>query len=114
MGKPSFNPFAMIKDLQERVQFVLTADRRIAEVVEVLKDTHRILAKLEAVVDRIDETTRDAQSKLGDFDVGRVERLEEAVLNIERATLSLEAAMGALPKRWIRRIEHARAPAPSD
>lgn len=108
MGKPGFNPFATIRDLQGRIQFLLNADRQIAEVVEVLKDTHRILAKLESVVDRMDETARDAQGKLGDFDVGRIERIEEAVFNIERATLSVEGAIAALPKRWVRRIEKAR------
>jgi t-SNARE complex subunit (syntaxin) len=108
LGKGSFNPFATIRDLQERLQFLMSADRQIAEVVEVLRDTHRILAKLEGVVDRLDGTMTDAQSKFEDFDVGRVERMESAVLNIERATLSLEAAMGALPKRWIKRIERSR------
>lgn len=113
MGKPGFNPFATIRDLQERVTFLLNADRRMAEVVEVLKDTHRILAKLDGMVDRLDSTARDAQDKIAGFDVARVERLEAAVLNIERATLSLESAMAALPKRWLRRIELKRLDAES-
>ena len=108
MAKFGFDPFGIMRDLQERAQFLLNADKQLAEVVEVLRDTHRILAKLEAIVDRMDETTRG----LPDLDVSRVERLESAVLNIERATLSLETAMGALPKRWIRRIERVRADEP--
>lgn len=99
-------PADRFKELQERAQFLLNADQHIAEVVDVLKDTHRILAKLETIVDRLDETTEQLQ---GDVGTARAERLETAALNIERATLSIEALMNALPRRLRRRVEAVRA-----
>lgn len=105
MGKPGFNLFGTIRDLQERVQFVMNADKQIAEIVSVLKDTHRILAKLETVVDKLDEST---SGLVDNFDPGRIERIEQAVFNIERATLGLESTLAILPKRWRRKMEKAR------
>lgn len=104
MAKFGFDPFGIMRDLQERAQFLLNADKQISEVVVVLKDAHHVLEKIEAVVDRLDETI----SNLGTIDAGRIDRIENAVLNIERATLSLEASMGALPRRWHKRVERMR------
>lgn len=98
-------PADRFKELQERAQFLMSADQHIAEVIDVLKDTHRILAKLETIVDRLDSTTKELQ---GDVGSARAERLETAALNIERATLSMEALMSALPKRLRRRVEAVR------
>jgi t-SNARE complex subunit (syntaxin) len=95
---------ALLRDVQARVSFLLSADRQAAEIVEILRDTHRILAKLEAVVDRLDAQAPD------DLEVysKRFDRLEEAVLNIERATLGVEAALGAMPKALRTRMARER------
>jgi t-SNARE complex subunit (syntaxin) len=96
----------VIRGVQERVQFVLSADRMVIELLEILRDTHRILQKFEEAFDRFDERAREAEDKIGELDLyaKRFDRLEEAVMNIERATLSVEAALHALPKTFQHRI----------
>lgn len=100
--------------LGERVSFLLNADKHMADVVAMLKDTHDVLVKLSAVVDRLDTTIREVEQRVGGVDqvLTRLDRLEEAALNIERATLGVEAAMGALPKALRTRIARGRPGAP--
>ncbi len=96
----------IMRGMQDRMSFLLSADKTVAEVIDILRDTHRILAKFEQSVDRLEDRAREAEDKLADLEIyaKRFDRLEEAVLNIERATLSVEAALHALPKAVQSRI----------
>lgn len=107
------DPTKLLRDVRERLSFLLSLDRKVAEVLDILRDTHRILGKLEGVVDRMEDATAGLDEKLEDLrevelSSERIDRLEEAVLNIERATLGVEAAMNALPKSLQSRIRRAR------
>jgi t-SNARE complex subunit (syntaxin) len=107
---PELDPRKIVKDLQQRADFMLNADKHLAEVVGLLKDTRDVLAKLNAVVDRFVTMVDDVEQRVGSVTnvIGRLDRLEEAALNIERATLGVENALLALPKAVRSRITKAR------
>lgn len=107
---PSIDIGDLVKGAQERVSFLLSADRTVQELVDILRDTHRIMAKLESAFDRLEARATEIEDRVGDpaMYAKRFDRLEEAVLNIERATLSVEAAIGALPKGLRDRIARER------
>jgi len=115
----SLDPTEIVRGLQERAQFLLNADRNVAEVVDILRDTHRILQRFERQVDRIEDQAKVLEERFDDIDLTakRIDRLEEAVLNIERATLAVEAALGSLPKavrsRMTRELKPQSPPATS-
>ena len=106
----------MLKDAQERITFLLNADKHMAEVVEMLKNTNEILGTLAKVVDRLNGMIEEVETRVGS--VGkifeRLDRLEEAAMNIERGTLGVEAALTALPKALRSRITKVRRPGVSD
>jgi t-SNARE complex subunit (syntaxin) len=114
--RPSLNPAAVIKDLQERAQFLLNADKHMAEVVDMLKETRDVLSTLAGVVDRLNGMIEEVESRVGGVGqiIDRMDRLEVAALNIERATLGVEAALSALPKAVRSRIAKGRRPGVSD
>ena len=116
MPRPSLNPAAVIKDLQERAQFLLNADKHLAEIVQMLKETRDVLGTLAGVVDRLNGMISEVESRVGGVSqiIDRMDRLEVAALNIERATLGVEAAMSALPKAVRSRITRVRRPGVSD
>jgi hypothetical protein len=103
----------MIGKIQQRIEAVTGNARTATDLPEILRDTHRILLKIEAMVDRLDETVREWEGKLSRIEVSpeRIDRLEKAVFNIERATMGVEATMGALPRVLRTRIERRRQPA---
>ncbi len=105
------DPAKIAKDVQERAEFVLNADKHLAEVVGLLKETRDVLAKLNMVVDRFVSMVDDVEQRVGSATnvIGRLDRLEEAALNIERATLGVENAMLALPRALRTRITKPRA-----
>ena len=110
---PELNPAKMVKDLQQRAEFMLNADKHLAEVVGLLKETRDVLAKLNLVVDRFVGMVDDVEQRVGSVTdvLGRFDRLEEAALNIERATLGVENALLALPKALRSRITKSRTEA---
>jgi t-SNARE complex subunit (syntaxin) len=114
--RPSLNPAAVIKDLQERAQFLLNADKHLAEIVQMLKETRDVLGTLAGVVDRLNGMISEVESRVGGVTqiIDRMDRLEVAALNIERATLGVEAALSALPKAVRSRITKVRRPGVSD
>lgn len=116
MPRPNINPGAMLKDAQERVQFLLNADKHMAEVVEMLKNTNEILGTLAKVVDRLNGMIEEVEKRVGGVGqiLGRLDRLEEAAMNIERGTLGVEAAITALPRAVRSRITKVRRPGVSD
>ena len=106
----------MLKDANERIQFLLHADQHMAEVVQLLKNTNDVLAGLAKVVDKLNGMVEEIENRSGGVRqlLGRMDRLEEAALNIERATLGVEAALTALPRALRTRITKARKPGVSD
>jgi t-SNARE complex subunit (syntaxin) len=106
----------VIKDLQERAQFLLNADKHMAEIVEMLKNTNDVLSTLASVVDRLNGMIEEIEKRVGGVGqiLDRLDRLETAALNIERGTLGVEAALTALPKAVRSRISKVRRPGVSD
>jgi DNA repair ATPase RecN len=102
--------------IQQQVASVTGNAKTATELLDILRDAHRVLLKIEAMVDRIDETAQKWESKLSNIEVSpeRLARLEKAVFNIERATMGVEATMGSLPRVLRTRIERRRQPAAGD
>lgn len=116
MAPSNLNPAEMLKDAQQRITFLLNADKHMAEVVAMLKNTNDVLSTLAAVVDRLNGMIGEIEQRVGGVTkiLDRLDRLEVAALNIERATLGVEAAMGALPKAVRSRISKVRRPGSGD
>jgi phage-related minor tail protein len=110
------NPTDLLKSFQARAEFMLNADRHMQAVVEMLTDTHDVLKKLAGVVDRLDATIKEVEKRVGGVGqvIGRMDRLEEAALNIERATMKVEGALTALPRAVRTRITKAIPGSKSD
>lgn len=106
----------IVGKIQQRVESITGNAKTASDLLEILRDTHRILMKLEAMVDRVDETAQEWEKKLSGIDVSpeRLARLEKAVFNIERATMGVEATMGSLPRVLRTRIERRRQPSAGD
>jgi hypothetical protein len=107
---PELNPAKIAKDFQERAEFMLNADKHLAEVVRLLKNTNETLERLNMVVDRFMAIADDVEKRVGPIAnvFLRLDRLEQAALNIERATMGVEDAMLALPRALRSRITRAR------
>jgi hypothetical protein len=103
-----------MKDLQQRAEFLMNADKHLAEVVRLLKNTNDTLERLNQVVDRFMAMADDVEKRVGPITnvFFRLDRLEQAAFNIERATLGVEAAMTALPRALRDRIARATRPSP--
>ena|SRR5688572_11277964 len=106
----------MLKDAQQRIQFLLNADKHMAEVVEMLKNTNDVLSTLAKVVDRLSGMIEEVEKRVGGVGeiFNRLDRLELAAMNIERATLGVEAALTALPRAVRSRMTRVRRPGVSD
>lgn len=109
---PEMNPVKAMKDLQQRAEFLLNADKHLAEVVRLLKNTNDTLERLNTVVDRFMAIADDVEKRVGPIAnvFTRFDRLEQAALNIERATMGVEDAMLALPRALRDRITKRAAP----
>ena len=113
---PDLDPRKAIKDIQERAEFVLNADKHLAEVVRLLKNTNETLENLNLVVARMIGMLDEVEKRIGPITnvLPRLDRLEEAALNIERATLGVESAMLALPRALRSRIQQRAKPSSDD
>lgn len=102
----------IIGKIQQRVEAVTGNAKTATELLDILRDAHRVLLKIEAMVDRLDDTVQQWEGKLSKIEVSpeRIARLEKAVFNIERATMGVEATMGALPRVLRTRIDRRRQP----
>ncbi len=98
--------------IQQGVEAVSGSAKKATERLDILRDAHRVLLKIEAMVDRLDGTVQEWEGKLSKIEVTpeRLARLEKAVFNIERATMGVEATMGALPRVLRSRIDRRRQP----
>lgn len=102
----------LVNGVQENVSSLLDAARRAPELLDILRDTHRVLLKMEEVIDRLEKPLTELEQKLSSIEISpeRIDRLEKAIFNIERATAGVEATMGALPRVFRTRIERNRPP----
>lgn len=109
---PELDPRKVVKDIQERAEFMLNADKHLAEVVRLLKNTNDTLENLNVVVGRLIGMLDEVETRIGPITnvLPRLDRLEEAALNIERATLGVESAMLALPRALRSRIQQRATP----
>ena len=100
----------VVGGIQRNLNSIVDAARAYPELLEIARDAGRVLRKIEAVVDRLDKPLKELEEKLSGIDISRerIERLERAVLNIERATAGVEATMGALPRVLRSRIDKFR------
>ena len=106
----------IVGKIQQQISNVTGNAKTAGDLLDILRDAHRVLLKIEAMVDRLDGTVQEWESKLSKIEVSpeRLNRLEKAVFNIERATMGVEATMGSLPRALRTRIERRRQPAAGD
>jgi DNA repair ATPase RecN len=100
----------IVGGIQQNVSSLVDAARSAPQLLDLLRDTHRVLLKLENMMDRLDDTAQNLEKKFSMIDLSpaRIERLEKAIFNIERATAGVEATMGALPRVLRTRIDRLR------
>jgi DNA repair ATPase RecN len=106
----------LIRGVQERLSVLTHPDRVVSELIDIFRDTHRIMLRLATIMDRLDDTAQRWDKKLDDIDISqeRLDRVEQALFNIERATLRVEASLGALPKALRTRIVQRQRPGAGD
>ncbi len=99
-----------VSGVQENISSLVDAAKRAPELLDILRDTHRVLLKMEAVIDRLEKPLTELEEKMSSVNISpeRIDRLEKAIFNIERATAGVEATMGALPRVFRTRIERNR------
>jgi hypothetical protein len=116
MARAGIDIGGLSKGLGERVGFILNPGKTMTEVVALMADTRDVLSKLAGLVDKLDTTLRQVESRTGGVEqvIERLDRLEVAALNIERATLGVEAVMSSLPKVLRTRIAKVRRPGSGD
>jgi hypothetical protein len=102
----------MVKGIQQRIPFLGAPERIISELVDMLRDAHRIMLKLEETMDRIDKMATTWDDRVAAFELSpeRLERIEQALFNIERGMMGVEASMSALPRALRTRIDRGRKP----
>ena len=85
---------------------------RALYVVRLLKNTNETLENLNKVVGRLMGMLDEVEKRMGPVTnaIGRMDRLEQAAFNIERATLGVESAMLALPRALRSRIQSRSKP----
>ena len=102
----------MVKGIQHRIPFLNAPERIISELVDMLRDAHRIMLKLEETMDRIDKMATTWDDRIAAFQLSpdRLDRIEQALFNIERGMMGVEASFGALPRALRTRIDRGRKP----
>ena len=102
----------IVKGIQERLSVLGAPERLVNELLDVLRDTHRILLRSEESMNRLDKIAQSWDEKLSSVDLSpeRFARLEQALFNIERGMTGVEASVGALPRALRTRIDRSRRP----
>jgi DNA repair ATPase RecN len=106
----------IVKNVQERLSVLTAPERLVSELLDLLRDSHRLMRKFEERLDHLDKLTQGWDEKLSSVDVSpeRFSRLEQALFNIERGMMGVEASVGALPRALRTRIDRGRRPAAGD
>ena len=102
----------MVKGIQQRIPFLGTPERVINELLDMLRDAHRIMLRLEETMDRFDKLGESWDDRIASFELTpeRLARIEQALFNIERGMMGVEASMTALPRALRSRIAANRKP----
>jgi hypothetical protein len=102
----------MVKGIQQRIPFLGAPERIISELLDMLRDAHRIMLRLEETMDRFDKMAQSWDDRIASFEVSpeRLARMEQALFNIERGMMGVEASFGALPRALRTRIDRGRKP----
>ena len=106
----------IVKGVQQRLSVLGAPERLVNELLDMLRDTHRILLRFEDTMDRLDKVAQAWDDKLSSVDISpeRFARLEQALFNIERGMTGVEASVGALPRALRTRIDRGRRPTAGD
>ena len=106
----------IVKGVQQRLSVLGAPERLVNELLDMLRDTHRILLRFEDTMDRLDKIAQAWDDKLSSVDISpeRLARLEQALFNIERGMTGVEASVGALPRALRTRIDRGRRPTAGD
>ena len=102
----------IVRGVQQRLAVLGAPERMVTELLDVLRDTHRILLRFEESMDRLDKIAQSWDEKVSSVDISpeRIARLEQAIFNIERGMTGVEASVGALPRALRTRIDRGRRP----
>jgi hypothetical protein len=102
----------IVRGVQQRFSVLGAPERLVSELLDMLRDTHRILLRFEETMDRLDKLAQGWDEKISSVDISpeRLARLEQALFNIERGMTGVEASVGALPRALRTRIDRGRRP----
>jgi hypothetical protein len=102
----------IVRGFQQRLSVLGAPERLVSELLDMLRDTHRILLRFEETMDRLDKLAQGWDEKISSVDISpeRLARLEQALFNIERGMTGVEASVGALPRALRTRIDKGRRP----
>jgi hypothetical protein len=102
----------IVRGVQQRLSVLGAPERLVSELLDMLRDTHRILLRFEETMDRLDKLAQGWDEKISSVDISpeRFARLEQALFNIERGMTGVEASVGALPRALRTRIDRGRRP----
>jgi hypothetical protein len=102
----------IVRGVQQRLSVLGAPERLVSELLDMLRDTHRILLRFEETMDRLDKLAQGWDEKISSVDISpeRLARLEQALFNIERGMTGVEASVGALPRALRTRIDKGRRP----
>ena len=106
----------MVKGIQQRIPFLGAPERLISELVDMFRDAHRIMLRLEETMDRFDKMAQSWDDRIASFELSPdwLLRMEQAPFNIERGMMGVEASFSALPRAVRTRIDRGRRPTTGD
>jgi Mg2+/Co2+ transporter CorC len=106
----------MVKGIQQRLPFLSAPERVVSELLDMLRDAHRIMLRLEETMDRFDKMAQSWDERIESIPISaeRIDRIEQALFNIERGMMGVEASMSALPRALRVRIDRGRKPIAGD
>jgi len=102
----------IVKGVQQRLSILTAPERLVNEVLDMLRDAHRVMLRLEDSMDRLDKMVQTWDERLSNVDLTpeRFARIEQALFNIERGMASVEASVGVLPRALRTRIDRGKRP----
>ena len=108
-GEPDLNPANLVA--RAHSEYV-----EGSSLVDMIRDAHRIMLRLEETMDRFDKMAQSWDDRIASFELSpdRLLRMEQALFNIERGMMGVEASFSALPRAVRTRIDRGRRPTTGD